>query len=318
MYHNIYGFNSKYDETKSGKICIKKISELDYNFHPVRGGVILYYDSNNGVKCNNIESFLQPYNKTKDVQAELEPILEQKFPTGTRQIPITPINKKCIINGEYKNIMNVGFSEFLKSETFKEYIDSGKPLYLTIPKKYDTLSGLELFNNSEVQCVPKLRDSDSLEHTYTIFKKNYNCDNSELIRKSNRYFLVGKDFTYKTLTDFGGTIEYKKDRDPVVGALRELNEETLGLFTYSKESVLDSYCIYNNYLFIIFIKIPQNPNLQITQFEKIKSEYSKIEVDSLNLFEESDFIKLLKIPYVVYEPVRSLLDTKAETFFKSL
>ena len=394
MYHNIYGFNSKYDEKKSGKINIKKISELDYNFHPVRGGVVLYYENSENIQSTNLQDFLFTFVNESDKSNKFDKSdksdkfdksnksdksnkfdksdksnksdksdksnksdksdksdkfdksnNEQKFLVYEKKIPITPISKSSILDGSYKTIMNVGFSNFIKSETLKEYTTTGKHPYENIllnnidyksdcdykpdykenntqdlqsnvfiqykeyKYKKSSIEAKKLIQNSIIKCIPKLCDCETLNETYTVFNKYYNCNNSDLISKKSRYFLIGTDSTYNTLTDFGGTIEYKKDRDPVVGALRELNEESLGLFEYTKDQILDSYCIYNDYLFIIFVKIAENPSSKISKFEKIKSEYSKIEVKQLNLFKDSDFSKLLKLPYVVYEPVRSLINT---------
>ena len=70
------------------------------------------------------------------------------------------------------------------------------------------------------------------------------------------YFGLGIDTGSKELTDFGGGISYKeRDKDVILGALREFKEETLGIFPTKVEDVLESLVIYNGQNLTIFKSI---------------------------------------------------------------
>lgn len=69
------------------------------------------------------------------------------------------------------------------------------------------------------------------------------------------YFGIGVDTLSGEYTDFGGGISYKdkKDKNVVLGALREYEEETLGIFgNLTYEDVQDCTVIYNHQNLILF------------------------------------------------------------------
>jgi hypothetical protein len=129
-----------------------------------------------------------------------------------------------------------------------------------------------------------------------------NCE-----RKINRIYGFGVDCQYGTLTDFGGGIKYKYDKDPVSAALRELKEESLGLFDFSKKSIQDCCCIYNEEILIIFIPIYISPKISTLFFNNLVSKEPKPEVSRLEWISEKDLIDIIQRPYIIYEPVRSLV-----------
>ena len=129
--------------------------------------------------------------------------------------------------------------------------------------------------------------------------------------ETNRFFCFGVDSKYHTLTDFGGGIKYKLDGDPVLGALRELREESLGLFDFSKDSVQNCCCIYNNDILIIFIRILIDPIISTLFFQFLVSKEPTPEVAKLEWINQIQLAETIQHPYVVYEPVRSLIN---ETF----
>lgn len=75
------------------------------------------------------------------------------------------------------------------------------------------------------------------------------------------YFGLGLDSKTHDLTDFGGGINYKTDTNVITGALREFQEETLGIFgTITIDDINDCLVIYDNHNLIIFIHVDVNPN----------------------------------------------------------
>lgn len=75
-------------------------------------------------------------------------------------------------------------------------------------------------------------------------------------------FGLGVDTLSKEYTDFGGGISYHKDKNVILGALREFKEESLGIFgEVDFNHVLNSYVIYNNNNLIIFYYINLNPTV---------------------------------------------------------
>ena len=80
--------------------------------------------------------------------------------------------------------------------------------------------------------------------------------------QNNIYFGVGVDTKSKDLTDFGGGIQYKlnKDGNVIRGALREFAEETLEIFKplYFND-IKDCPVIYDKDNLIIFVQIGLNP-----------------------------------------------------------
>jgi hypothetical protein len=123
----------------------------------------------------------------------------------------------------------------------------------------------------------------------------------------NRIFGFGVDFQYGTFTDFGGGIKYKYDKDAVSAALRELKEESLGLFDFNKQMIQNCCCIYNKDILIIFIPILIKPEICNNYFSTLVKKETKPEVSKLEWISEKDLIEKVQRPYIIYEPVRSLV-----------
>lgn len=93
-------------------------------------------------------------------------------------------------------------------------------------------------------------------------------------------FGMGLDSESHDLTDFGGSIRYKYDRNVVIGALREFEEETLGIFeTITRTDVEQCLVLYDDYNLIIFIHMSVNPNNVCSAFNK---KYTKVVEDGKN------------------------------------
>ena len=77
------------------------------------------------------------------------------------------------------------------------------------------------------------------------------------------YYGLGVDAASKEITDFGGGISYKeRDKNVILGALREFKEETLNIFgPIDYIDILDAPVIYNKQNLIIFKYVDLSPIL---------------------------------------------------------
>jgi len=128
----------------------------------------------------------------------------------------------------------------------------------------------------------------------------------------NRKFCMGIDREYGEITDFGGGVSYKKDGNALEGALRELNEESLGVFgEIPLDSLSKSIVVYNDSILIVFIKVP---TLHIDSIMKAFNEkvHFKSEVSSLIMMSEREFRDLIQSRLThkgkMYSRVRVLLN----------
>lgn len=109
-----------------------------------------------------------------------------------------------------------------------------------------------------------------------------------------RYFCFGKDWDSGEMTDFGGSVMYKKrhgrkkDKNVITGALREFEEETLRVFgTISEQTILNgqNLCLLNQDTLVIFVsfQISQciNPWIVSQQFNWRVSQLPRHEVSQL-------------------------------------
>lgn len=108
-----------------------------------------------------------------------------------------------------------------------------------------------------------------------------------------RNFCLGIDRVYNEITDFSGGISYKNDKTALVGALREFNEESLGVFGKIKQDIiLKSLVVYNYTTMVIFINFESIcPNEITTNFNNRVTKNS--EVSSLIWLAESEFKNLI-------------------------
>ena len=91
------------------------------------------------------------------------------------------------------------------------------------------------------------------------------------------YFCLGVDTQSGNLTDFGGGV--KKDETVVEGALRELEEESQGVFgSLSVEDISDSVVFHSHNMAIIFISHQGDKRKIVTEFEKKADENGAPEV----------------------------------------
>lgn len=130
------------------------------------------------------------------------------------------------------------------------------------------------------------------------------------------YLIFAKDSFTHDITDFGGIKSKRLDNSIVDTALREFDEETLGIFQkLTPEDVQDSVCVYDHDTLIILIRIDLDPNEICKKFnEKAKKfEIKKLEVCSIFPIKFHDFISCMTVPAanaksnVFYHRTESLL-----------
>lgn len=92
------------------------------------------------------------------------------------------------------------------------------------------------------------------------------------------HFGLGVDTMSSDWTDYSGGVSYKEgaDKNVVLGALREFNEETLGIFgDIQYEDVLENLAIYNFNIFILFKTIEYNENINVLFKEQYDAQVKK-------------------------------------------
>jgi hypothetical protein len=110
------------------------------------------------------------------------------------------------------------------------------------------------------------------------------------------YFALGQDSVYGDLTDFSGG---KKQGESIIeGGLRELEEESLGVFGKVLVSdVKDCMGFYTNNMLVMFIHLDVNMQRIVEEFDKRlgeKSENENLEVNQIVWLEKSDFLNSIE------------------------
>jgi len=122
-------------------------------------------------------------------------------------------------------------------------------------------------------------------------------------------FALGVDVNFRELTDFGGGVSYKKDKNAIVGALREFREESLGVFgTFKPKDVSECFVLYNQSMMILFLLLEVEPEEINKAFhEKLKQE-SEPEVNGICWLPLCELQESLKpTSRLIYEKVKDLL-----------
>jgi len=168
-------------------------------------------------------------------------------------------------------------------------------------KYFDELSEKEYLLRSEVSYV---KDTD-----WDSYKPKRGGMIMYMIIDGRLIFYMGRDKKYKEYTDFGGTINYKKE-DGLSGAIRELKEETYKIFGRINGKILrESIIVKSENSFIIFYQICEQKNYIELFEEKIKDK-KRNEIDLIVELNESKFIDLVyNKSSKIYLRVRNLLLT---------
>lgn len=138
------------------------------------------------------------------------------------------------------------------------------------------------------------------------------------------YFGFGVDRKYTELTDFAGGIRYKNDHNVIHGSLRELDEETLGLYKVNDSEVQDSVAIYDKHNLILFLKVFDDP-IEVTRNFQEKYQNSTIsEITAIMWVTTKELELIIKYsntpihkPIIMYERIRKFL-AKAGDFYRFL
>ncbi len=130
------------------------------------------------------------------------------------------------------------------------------------------------------------------------------------------YFGLGIDNASKEITDFGGGISYKeRDKNVILGALREFKEETLGIFgSLSYMDVIDSPVIYNTLNLIIFKYIDMDPDLINHLFLEAYQNHINPEVSGILWMNTNEFKHCIMTRGKMFFRVQNFLQ-KAGNFY---
>ena len=131
------------------------------------------------------------------------------------------------------------------------------------------------------------------------------------------YFGFGVDSEYGELTDFGGHVNYGKDKNAINGALREFREESL-IFNYQYKDLLNELIIYDDKNAVLFINVNQSPESITEQFHKKLKMAKKPEVNDIKWLSLDELkIQLNKSHGLIYNRVKTVL-FNAGDFYKYL
>jgi hypothetical protein len=133
----------------------------------------------------------------------------------------------------------------------------------------------------------------------------------------------GIDATYKTATDFGGGVSYRRDGTALQGALRELSEESLSIFDpIASDRIQNGLAIYDEITLIIFIHLDVDPVTINGKFEVSvkKQPSSELEISEILWLNVSQMQVLLDRDHDnggMYNRARILL-RRAGDFYRQL
>ena len=141
-------------------------------------------------------------------------------------------------------------------------------------------------------------------------------------KESGIEFCLGVDFEHGEITDFAGGVSYRSDGNALMAALRELEEESLGIFgSVRPKDVDECWALYSEKMMIIFLERPFTEDTR-TKFRSIVK--ADDEVCDLVLISQDEFKTLLrgeKLKFdqgcrerALYRRVRDLLNHSLQIF----
>lgn len=208
------------------------------------------------------------------------------------------------IISDYKqnNVWRNGNTHYQKNSTYKNGHNSHSSLVYA-----DINNFVSIVNNK-----PRFN-----KHCTIIPEKKITIRENIIIKN---YYCMGIDSNYQTLTDFGGKV--KRTEDSIAAALRELEEESYGIFKIKKENIKDNIVIYNNEICILFIKIDIDSDTLNRRFNELYKarmhENKKCEISELKWLNITEFVEAISTPYVIYEPIRELLNEQIGNVSKNI
>jgi len=131
------------------------------------------------------------------------------------------------------------------------------------------------------------------------------------------YFGFGVDSIYHELTDFGGHLD-KEDESAITGALRELKEESLKIFNYQFNDIINDLITYDDQMVIIFVKTDLTKEEINKQFKLKLKTARKPEVNDIKWLSIDELKKELNNNHSkIYNRVKNHL-LKSGDFYKLL
>lgn len=129
--------------------------------------------------------------------------------------------------------------------------------------------------------------------------------------KHKTFFILGIDTKSGDVTDFAGGVSFKKE-DPLSGGLRELMEESLGIFGNIRvDEIINCISVYDKENLIIFVPINIDINSKIDEFSFRVKHLRNPEVIKLKILSKKDFVALIDGnsigENVMYDRIRNLL-----------
>lgn len=131
------------------------------------------------------------------------------------------------------------------------------------------------------------------------------------VHNQRLYIGLGVDAKNHELTDFAGHVIYKIGESVVNGALRELKEETLGIFSpITSKDIENCLTIYDNNNLVIFMHININPEMVSEEFNEkyqLSADY-KPEVCAITWLTLQEFDDAIKNDNgILYQRVQKFL-----------
>lgn len=112
-------------------------------------------------------------------------------------------------------------------------------------------------------------------------------------------FGMGSDSSYREITDFGGSYEKSADNDPLDTALREFEEETLGVYgSINRDAVSECVVLLNQSMLIMFVPLKFDPDRIAEMFDEKLSEESEPEINELVWISKHNFIAMITDQYI--------------------
>jgi hypothetical protein len=165
--------------------------------------------------------------------------------------------------------------------------------------------------NSKYKLINRRIDFNRIRHkkannleVHTSVCKNIRIDFEGPIRSGaiiythhlgKTYFCMGIDSCYGDLTDFAGGV--KKGESILTGGLRELHEESLGIFgELGEKDIAENLSFYSNNMVIMFIRLDVDIEKTKNDFwyrvkEKEDAQFaSKLEVSDICWLDKKDFL----------------------------
>lgn len=115
------------------------------------------------------------------------------------------------------------------------------------------------------------------------------------VKNGKLLFGFGLDDKYGELTDFSGGISYKKDDNAVIGSLRELREESLGLYDVSFEQVQNAHVLYDKYHLVLFLYTNDDPKEVVGDFRERHQQAKKSELKDIVWITEDELRKAIRM-----------------------